>query len=229
VRFLAATNRDLETEIARGTFRQDLYFRLNGIALVIPPLRQRTSEILALAEAFLAVACERANRTPVPTIANDALACLRAYQWPGNIRELRNVVERALLLCTDKTIRLEHLPVEKMRDGHIAPSAAAAAPAPMPTPAPVPTLPPLPSPPSELQTIEPPPRVRDLDRTMDRSGDRPHKQDRREREREERGRIVEALARSAGNQTEAAKLLGMSRRTLINRVIAYGIPRPRKS
>src|SRR5262249_7722975 len=154
----------------------------------------------------------------------DALACLRAYSWPGNIRELRNVVERALLLCTDRSIRLEHLPVEKMRDGHMAPAPPAPAPAPS-----VPGLPSLPPPPplSDVPAIEPPPRRRDYDR--DRTIDRPTKQDKREREREERARIVEALARSAGNQTEAAKLLGMSRRTLINRVITYGIPRPRKS
>jgi DNA-binding NtrC family response regulator len=219
VRFLAATNRDLEAEIARGAFRQDLYFRLNGISLVIPPLRQRTGEIAALANAFLAHACERAGREPVPRIAADALALMRQHSWPGNIRELRNVVERALLLCTDDTIRLEHLPTEKMTSMH-----AARAEAPRPKP---PSKPPVTA------------REASADET-DHDGFRPatpaaehiltppEARRRGRRDTEDRRKIVDALARSAGNQTEAAKLLGISRRTLINRVIAHGIPRPRK-
>jgi DNA-binding NtrC family response regulator len=233
VRFLAATNRDLEAEIARGAFRQDLYFRLNGISLVIPPLRQRTGEIAALAEAFLAQACVRAGREPVPRIAPDALACLRQHSWPGNIRELRNVVERALLLCTDETIRLEHLPTEKMTSIHaprvVQPRPATAPPVAMTAPPPAPPTPPAPPAPAPA----PPAAPRTADET-DHDGlppasvAAPAAPKRSRRDTEDRKRIVDALARSAGNQTEAAKLLGISRRTLINRVIAHGIRRPRK-
>jgi two-component system response regulator AtoC len=191
VRFLAATNRDLEAEIARGAFRQDLYFRLNGIALVIPPLRQRLSEMAELARAFLRQACERSGRDAPPEISREALALMQDYEWPGNIRELRNVMERAALLCTDAVIGPEHLPTEKMRD----PRREAAKTLPPPVRAPEP-LPPA------------PPRAK-ADPT-------------------ERQRIIDALSQAGGNQTEAAKLLGVSRRTLINRVIAFDIPRPRK-
>ena len=97
VRFVAATNRDLEEEVEAKRFRQDLYFRLNGISLTIPPLRERTDEIAALALLFL----ERVARPlGVPRRrCRPRRARLAAYGWPGNIRELRNVMERALLLC----------------------------------------------------------------------------------------------------------------------------------
>jgi transcriptional regulator with GAF, ATPase, and Fis domain len=113
VRFVAATNRDLEAEAARGTFRQDLYFRLGGFTLVVPPLRQRVSEIESLAIVFAADACRAANRKAVH-VTPAALELLRRYSWPGNVRELRNVIERAVVLCSDDAITPEHLPVEKM-------------------------------------------------------------------------------------------------------------------
>jgi two-component system response regulator AtoC len=114
VRFLAATNRDLEDEQERGTFRRDLYFRLNGIMINIPPLRERRSEIRELAETFCAHAAQEAQRGPL-TIAPTAMAQLLDYDWPGNIRELRNVIERAVVLCEGDVIEVEHLPIEKMR------------------------------------------------------------------------------------------------------------------
>jgi DNA-binding NtrC family response regulator len=184
VRFLAATHRDLEAEIERGAFRQDLYFRLNGVALAIPPLRHRVPEIAPLARAFLRQNGERNDRLP-PGISDEALALLEAYAWPGNIRELRNVIERAALLCTGSSIEVSHLPAETMRTRR-----APVEPAPLPPPP---------------DTSEP-----DLDTDP------------------ERRRIREALAATGGNQTEAAKLVGVSRRTLINRMIAFDIPRPRK-
>ena len=109
VRFVAATNRDLEAEVAAKTFRQDLYFRLNGLTLTIPPLRARPEEIEPLARRFLAQAAAAAGRGP-PTLAADALARLRAHAWPGNIRELRNVVERALILGDGEAIAAADLP-----------------------------------------------------------------------------------------------------------------------
>ncbi len=113
IRFIAATNRDLEQEVLRGSFRRDLFFRLNGISLSIPPLRERKSEILPLALRFLRNFCDDAGR-PMPRLSEDVVNLLRGYSWPGNIRELKNVVERALILCDGDEILPEQLPVEKM-------------------------------------------------------------------------------------------------------------------
>jgi len=110
VRFVAATNRDLEAEVAAKRFRQDLYFRLNGLTLTIPPLRARPEEIEPLARRFLAQAAAAAGRAP-PTLAADAVARLRGHAWPGNIRELRNVVERALILGDGDAIAAADLPL----------------------------------------------------------------------------------------------------------------------
>jgi two-component system response regulator AtoC len=115
VRILAATNRDPEVEIQNGKFRQDLYFRLNGISLSIPPLRERTGEIDDLARGFLAAACRMIERTDVPSISREARQRLHAHRWPGNVRELRNVIERAAVLCPGDTILPEHLPPALLR------------------------------------------------------------------------------------------------------------------
>jgi hypothetical protein len=93
VRVIAATNRDLATEVARGRFRQDLFYRLHVVPLVVPPLRDRRDDIVPLARHFVRLIS--GNRR-APTLAPDALAALRDYAWPGNVRELRNVIERAL-------------------------------------------------------------------------------------------------------------------------------------
>jgi two-component system, NtrC family, response regulator AtoC len=127
VRFVAATNRDLEAAASSGGFRQDLYFRLGGISLVVPPLRERPSEIEALAKNFLARAAAQLQRKPAPLLSDEALDLLRSYAWPGNIRELRNVIERAALLCTEGPILAEHLPVDKMSATLAAQAAARAA------------------------------------------------------------------------------------------------------
>jgi DNA-binding NtrC family response regulator len=125
VRFIAATHRDLEADIATKRFRQDLYFRLNGISLTLPPLRERLEELEPLATRFLAQASAAAKRRP-PRLSKEALEILRGYRWDGNIRELRNVMERALVLCDDdeKEITAAHLPVEKLR---LSPAPAATA------------------------------------------------------------------------------------------------------
>jgi DNA-binding NtrC family response regulator len=175
IRLVAATNRDLEAEARAGKFRRDLFFRLNGIAIVLPPLRRRVAEIAGLARGFIAQACEQWQRPYEPALGAEALALLQGHAWPGNIRELRNVMERAVLLCGPGPIEPRHLPLDKP-----APAAAAAAP---------------------LEGGE-------------RAGDFQ--------------RIVDALRRSAGNQTAAAALLGISRRTLIHRLDAYQLPRPCK-
>jgi tetratricopeptide (TPR) repeat protein len=93
VRVIAATNRDLATEVARGRFRQDLFYRLHVVPLVVPPLRERRDDIVPLARHFVRLI---SGDRRAPTLAPDALAALRDYAWPGNVRELRNVIERAL-------------------------------------------------------------------------------------------------------------------------------------
>jgi DNA-binding NtrC family response regulator len=189
VRFVAATNRDLEAEVASGNFRQDLYFRLNGVSFVIPPLRERVAEIVPLAEQFLAAASRTLDRTAPLHLSPEALGYLERHAWTGNVRELRNVIERAAVLSSGDHIMPADLP------GHIigltahakrAPSLTTTAEAPKDAPAsPTPTA------------------------------------------TSERQKIVEALEQCAGNQTRAAKLLGISLRTLVNHLAKHGIRRPR--
>jgi DNA-binding NtrC family response regulator len=189
VRFIAATNRDLEAESARGHFRQDLFFRLNGISLSIPPLRERRSEIAELARIFVAQACQEGGR-PALDIAAEAQAALEGYAWPGNIRELKNVIERAVVLCDGGEIGLAQLPLEKMGS--------------------------LEDPTGETRTDA---RAADAELTAGKSDVRTI----------ERQKIIDALAACAGNQSRAARLLGIPRRTFISKLDLYDIPRPQKN
>jgi len=191
VRFIAATNRDLELEIERGAFRQDLYFRINGATLVIPPLRERLGELPALARAFLEHAARQLGLQTTPVLTRDVEEALLGYSWPGNIRELRNAIERAVLLSGDGPILPVHLPLEKMRTVARAITQSSASRDPI---AAVP------------EVLRRGPRI---------SPD------------EERAKIEAALDSCGGNQTRAAKLLGIGRRTLINRVKEFGLARPR--
>ena len=109
VRILAATNRDLKEEVKAGAFRQDLFFRLNVIALHIPPLSERREDIPVLAQYFL----QRYARTfkrPAREFSEEAMRTLKAYAFPGNVRELENIVERAVVLCNGQRIETGHLP-----------------------------------------------------------------------------------------------------------------------
>jgi two-component system, NtrC family, response regulator AtoC len=178
VRFVSATNRDLDAESQAGRFRADLYFRLAGFTAVVLPLRERPAEILDLVRGMLA---EGAAGGRPPEIAADALAMLQAYAWPGNVRELRNVVHRATLLSEGGRITTEHLPVDKLTMRVAAP--------------------PIGSDPSALHAAL---------------------------QAHERQRIVDELARCGGNQTHAARALGISRGTLLTRMDAFGLTRPRK-
>ena len=116
VRVIAATNKDLEEEIARGNFREDLFYRLNVIPFYVPPLRDRKEDIPLLVREFLAEFGKQYGRQHVD-ITEDALSALRQYNWPGNVRELRNLVERVLIL-NPKTQRIErrHLPMLVFRE-----------------------------------------------------------------------------------------------------------------
>jgi len=109
VRVVAATNRDLDADVKAGRFREDLLFRLNVIEIGVPPLRERADDILPMARHFLAFFARAANR-PAPSLAPAAEQALLAYQWPGNIRELRNAMERAIILFPERTLGREALP-----------------------------------------------------------------------------------------------------------------------
>ena len=125
VRVIAATNADLKAAIAAGTFRQDLFYRLNVIAVRLPPLRERGDDILLLAHHFIQKHAALAGK-PAAKLGHDAALCLQRYDWPGNVRELEHAIEHAVVLSDSETIGLGSLPVELQR--------ASEAPAPAPAP-----------------------------------------------------------------------------------------------
>jgi two-component system, NtrC family, response regulator AtoC len=218
VRIICATNRDLAAQVRSAAFRQDLYFRLNGITLTIPPLRSRRSEIAPLAREFVREACVRARRPELPMTA-EALAFLENQPWPGNVRELRNAIERAITLCTDDAIDLRHFAPPE--NAFVAPPEDRLTSPLLITP---PSLPSLPStgPATSTHTTmdsEPPPGDAGLGLQEDA---------RRAARALERRRIAEAMDRCGGNQTRAAQLLRISRRTLVARLTEYGFARPLK-
>lgn len=110
VRIVAATNRDLKAEVAAGRFREDLFYRLNVITLEVPPLRCRRSDIMAAAEVFLEGICSQLGKR-CPTFTPEARRVLEAHSWPGNLRELRNVIERAAVLSDAATLDLNDFPM----------------------------------------------------------------------------------------------------------------------
>jgi Nif-specific regulatory protein len=109
VRLVAATNRDLETSVSDGSFREDLYYRLNVFPIYMPPLRERRTDILLLAEFFLEK-FSRENQKEITRISTSAIDLLIQYHWPGNVRELQNCMERAVLVCDGSSIKGVHLP-----------------------------------------------------------------------------------------------------------------------
>jgi len=130
IRIIAATNRDLAKLVAEGRFREDLYYRINVIPVHLPPLRERQDDIPLLAEHFVAKYSAQVGKR-VTGLAPEALACLQAYHWPGNIRELENAIERAVALERGPVIQLESLPERVRQDGG-APVAVAGLPADIP-------------------------------------------------------------------------------------------------
>jgi DNA-binding NtrC family response regulator len=183
IRIIAATNRNIGSEVAAGRFRSDLYFRLAGMTITVAPLRERANEIPGLARLFVDIACRASGRQPLE-LGAAALERLARHTWPGNIRELRRVVERAVLLCESDQIQPRHLVFDVI----------------------------------ELTCRDPLPTG---------SAD-PVAALQREVFERERTRIAGALAEAGGNQSRAAEILGVSRRTLINWLDAHDLPRPRK-
>jgi DNA-binding NtrC family response regulator len=211
VRLITATNRDLEQEIARGNFRDDLYYRLNVVPLQIPPLRKRRGDIPLLVRHIIKRFNERLKKN-VAGIADDALAALEGHSWPGNIRELENVLERTILFSTGDRIARADLPEElgSAASGPVAaPAAAIAASAPRGEPTPIPT---------------PDPDDLDDDDAPSVAGDTSLKEIvRAETSRVERELIAKALNETGGNVTQAAKLLKISRKSLQMKMKELGL------
>ncbi|MFC1641475.1 sigma 54-interacting transcriptional regulator [Myxococcota bacterium] len=203
VRVIAATNRDLQEEIAKGRFRADLFYRLNGITLSVPPLRERVEDILPLSAEL---ARELSNGVP-PQFTPAAVARLEAHAWRGNVRELRTVLHRALLLSGGHELDVTHLVFDSPSSTLPVSSLSLTRDVPKSLP---------PDRKSEPFSATEPPTAAVAARLQ------------AELETRERRRIGEALRRSGGSQKAAAELLGMSRRTLINRLERLGMPRPRK-
>jgi DNA-binding NtrC family response regulator len=169
-RFIASTNKDLSKLIDEGTFRQDLYFRLNTAIFHIPPLRKRTKDIPLLTEHFIKSLF--LGQTP-PTLSEDLLGFFKSYTWPGNIRELKNVIQYSLTICESDEIKAEHLPLT-LRDHYIV---------------------------YKKETLIKP----------------------QIEEKSYKDKIIETLKFTNFNKTMAAKILGISRATLYNKINEYGI------
>jgi DNA-binding NtrC family response regulator len=202
LRVIAASHRDLEAEVWLGRFDPGLLAHVGDLTVVVPPLRERLDELEPLARAFVTAACRRQGKVGM-ALAPGALRAMRGYAWPGNVRELRNIVERAVRLCPTRQITLAQLPADKM--------ASAFAPG-------RPSLPRAAGPAAEA------PRRRARD-----TAGAPTLALRAGIKTRERALIADALARCGDNQTRAAQALGISRRTLIARIEAHGLPRPRKA
>jgi two-component system response regulator HydG len=123
VRVLSATNRDLPAEVARGAFREDLYYRLHIVPLRVPPLRERPGDIELLVRHFLRTISKETGKH-VTGITDEALRQLAAYPWPGNVRELENAVERAIVLCDGETLGAGEFPIEAPGPSPAAPAAS---------------------------------------------------------------------------------------------------------
>jgi len=203
VRVIAASNKNLEQEIAAGRFREDLYYRLNVVHLHCPPLRERREDIPSLAEAFLREACLKNGKRPMQLSA-EVMTVLSAYSYPGNVRELRNLVERLAILCDGPRISGQEAEQILPRGGS---SSSAAEPI-VSTPSPPSTSPPGVAAPAPLP----------------RSGgiDRPFREQVQDAEREI---ILAALAFTRDNVTEAARLLDLERGHFYKKMKALGLRR----
>ncbi|MEW6661416.1 MAG: sigma-54-dependent transcriptional regulator [Bacillota bacterium] len=177
VRVIAATNRNLPEAIRSGSFREDLYYRLNVVHLHLVPLRERKEDIPALAQFFLT---KFDVRKKIREISTGAMKMMQAHQWPGNVRELENAIERSLIVAPGEVILPEHLPFAAARPAGNALE-------------------------KDDYIIRFPPEGISLDEV-------------------ERGLILEALRRTNGNRTVAAKLLGITRSALLYRLEKHGLP-----
>lgn len=177
VRFIAASQRDLDRMVVQGEFRADLFHRICGVVVKVPPLRERRDEMVELAREFAANVSRSLERTP-PELGPSFVHALQRHHWPGNLRELKYAVECAVLLAGGETLEAIHLPhsvLSSESDAEAKQNQSLS---------------------SQLGAVE-------------------------------RQRIADALEKCGGNQSRAARLLGMPRRTLVERIASYGLPRPR--
>ena len=194
IRVVAATNRDLHKAIERGTFREDLYYRLNVFEIRLPPLRDRRDDIVPLSEAFIAEIGRSIGRPPAG-LSRDARTTLMDYHWPGNVRELRNVLERAAILCDGGLITTGHLALSRSV-----------------------------SPPSEeLAAPKPAAAAAPPVRTSDAPAERAAAATGRDLKSVERVMIEKALAEARFNKSRAAKALGLTRAQLYVRMRRHGL------
>jgi two-component system nitrogen regulation response regulator GlnG len=196
VRLIAATNRDLEQMVEKGKFRADLFYRLNGVTIALPPLRDRRDDVPLLLKHFLTRASRELNKPRIEGVSPEALAVLTAYDWPGNIRELQSVVRQSVLKATGPVIVPDFLPPEVHGDNRrpVATSANEA------------------GAPAELrQFVER--RLRDGSTDLYAET----------LEHMERCLIPLVLGATGGNQTKAAKILGVTRGKLRDRIAQFGI------
>jgi DNA-binding NtrC family response regulator len=209
VRLLTATNRDLAAEITTGGFRDDLYYRLNVVPIHLPALRERRQDIPLLVDHFIARFNERLKKQ-ITAVEPEAIERLVAHNWPGNIRELENVIERTILFCEGPEIRLVDLPAEfaglSPASSHPALPVVATASATPPAPASSPTQ----APPSVVPPVGD--EVGSLKEAV-----------RVETERVERELIQRALDETGGNVTQAARKLQISRKSLQTKMKELGL------
>ena len=212
VRLVTATNRDLTHEIEKEEFREDLFYRLNVVPIHIPPLRERREDIPLLAEHFITKFNERLKKH-ITAISSEAITCLTAYNWPGNIRELENMMERTILFCEGPEIHARDLPPELAHLGGASPAgrstpvtghgtheAEAASPTSSSGPTTLTSLPAVTAPAGSLKEAV---RV--------------------ETERVERELIIRALEETGGNVTQAARKLKISRKSLQTKMKEFGL------
>ena len=182
VRVITATNKNLRSMVAKGDFREDLFFRLNVVRILMPRLRERAEDVILLSQAFLKE-FSLENGKQLKSLSDDALALLRSYPWPGNVRELRTVIEHGVVMSNDDTIEVKHLPSFLN-----APEES------------------IPSPESQEDSIAAPTFEKEEKPLASEDDFNLHEQEIRT--------IQRALQFTGNNRTDAARILGISRRTL---------------
>jgi transcriptional regulator with PAS, ATPase and Fis domain len=174
IRIISATNQDLQSAIQSSNFRSDLFYRLNVVPIYIPPLRERKEDLIPLVDYFLKKFSAKYQKR-IANISPEVMASFSNYNWPGNIRELENVLERMILMSETPTLGLDHLPGEIR---------------------------------GAMSTISTPTLKEKVDTISQMT---------------EKQMIIDALNKTNQNRTKAAKLLGISRRTLQNKIKEYGL------
>lgn len=202
IRIVAATNRDLEREVREGRFRQDLFFRLSGANIILPPLRERPREVPILAREFLTAACARLKRAPM-TLSPATMRRLATYPFPGNVRELKNLMDYVAAAVEEEVVEPWHLPEKMLREGE-PPRTQPPSPGPVPFPGPLRQEPSL----AATSPTEENRKFRSLSEEIKEM---------------ERTRMLEALRASGGVRKRAAQLLDMPLRTFVMKIKQYGI------